>query len=118
LARTSRDLLQTFNRLLIWPTLILFILLAISGFGITNPRMTSELTGGVLTPERVLSVSRYMHLNLAAPVLILLMIHVLIGLKNALARWGTEEGRLLNAVIIALGLFAAALIIVARYWVS
>jgi hypothetical protein len=88
--------------------------MAVSGFGITNPAMTSELTGGVFTP----SVSLYLHLNLAAPVLILLMIHVLIGLKNALTRWGIEEGRLLNTVIIALGLFVTALIIVARYLVS
>jgi hypothetical protein len=92
---------------------VLFIVFAISGFGITNPRMTSELTGGLFKP----SVSLYLHLNLAAPVLILLMIHVLIGLKTALARWGVEEGRLLNVVLIALGLFVTALIILARYLV-
>jgi hypothetical protein len=93
---------------------VLFTIFAISGFGITNPRMTSGLTGGVFT----LSVSLYLHLNLAAPVLILLMIHVLIGLKTALTRWGVEEGRLLNAVLIALGLFITALIILARYLVA
>ena len=80
----------------------------------TNPRMVSELTGGVFT----FSVSQYLHLNLAVPVLILLMIHVLIGLKTALNRWGVEEGKLLNVVLIALGFFATALIILARYFVS
>jgi hypothetical protein len=105
--------LQRFNRLLVWPTLVLLIIFVISGFGITNPRMTSELTGGLFTFDR----SFYWHLNLVVPVLILLMIHVLIALKTALTRWGVEEARLLNAVLIALGLFVTALIILARYFV-
>lgn len=85
----------------------------ISGFGITNPRMTSELTGGVFNVNN----SLYWHLNLVVPVLVLLMIHVLIALKNALTRWGVEEARLVNVVLIALGLFVTALIILARYFV-
>jgi hypothetical protein len=93
---------------------VLFIILAISGFGLTNPTMTSELTGGVFTK----SVCLYLHLNLAVPVLILLLIHVLIGLKTALTRWGAEEERLLNVVLVALGLFVTALIILARYLAS
>jgi thiosulfate reductase cytochrome b subunit len=93
---------------------VLLIILVISGFGITNPKTTSELTGGVFT----FSVSLYLHLNLAVPVLILLMIHVLIALKTALARWGVEEAGLLNVVLIALGLFVTALIVLARYLVS
>lgn len=110
---TSSDYLQRFNRLLVWPTVVLLIIFVISGFGITNPRTTSKMTGGVFT----FSVSLYLHLNLAVPVLILLMIHVLIGLKAALTRWGVEEARLLNVVLIALGLFVTALIILARYLV-
>jgi hypothetical protein len=106
--------LRTFNRLLVCPTVVLLIILVISGFGITNPRTTSELTGGVFSQ----SVSLYWHLNLAVPVLILLMIHVLIALKTALARWGVEEAGLLNVVLIALGLFVTALIVLARYLVS
>jgi len=111
LTRTNGDYLQRFNRLLVWFTLILFIVLAISGFGITNPEITSELTGGLFT----FSVSLYLHLNLAVPVLILLIVHVLIGLKNALTRRGVGEGRLVNIVLIVLGLFLAALIVLARY---
>lgn len=113
LTKTSSNFLQTLNRLLVWPTAVLLVILVISGFGITNPRTTSELTGGVFT----FSVSLYLHLNLTVPVLILLMIHVLIGLKTALTRWGLEEARLLNVVLVALGLFATALIILARYLV-
>jgi hypothetical protein len=111
MARKEDDHLQRFNRLLAWFTVVLFALLAISGFGMTNPRLTTLLTGGIFTGE----FSMYLHANLAAPVLLLLLIHVLIGMKNALTRWGIEPGRLLNAFLIALGLFVAALIILARY---
>jgi len=58
-----------------------------------------------------------LHVNLAAPVLILLLIHLLIGMRTALTRWGMEEGMLLNAFVIGLGLFVATLIILARYLV-
>jgi hypothetical protein len=93
---------------------VLFIVFAISGFGILNPKVTSELTGGVFTR----TISLYLHVNLAVPVLVLLMIHVLIGLKTALTRWGVEEGRLLYAFLIILGGFVTALIVIAQYLVS
>lgn len=93
--------------------MVLLIIFVISGFGIDNPTMTSDLTGGVFTR----SFSLYLHLNLAVPVLILLMIHVLIALKTALTRWGLGEEKLLNVVLIALGLFVTVLIVLARYLV-
>jgi hypothetical protein len=92
---------------------VLLIIVVISGFGITNPKTTSELTGGVFTQYN----SLYWHLNLTVPVLILLMIHVLIGLKTALTRRGVKKARLLNVVLVALGLFVTALIILARFLV-
>ena len=92
---------------------MLLIIVVISGFGITNPRTTSELTGGVFNSSN----SLYWHLNLAVAVLILLMIHVLIALKTALTRWGVQETKLLNVVLVALGLFVTTLIILARYLV-
>lgn len=113
MTKKSNDYLRTFNRLLVWPTLVLLIIVVISGFGITNPKTTSELTGGVFTQYN----SLYWHLNLAVPVLILLMIHVLIGLKTALTRRGVKEAKLLNVALVALGLFVTALIILARYLV-
>jgi cytochrome b subunit of formate dehydrogenase len=103
--------LQRFNRLLVWFTLVLFILLVLSGYGMTNPEVTTRLTGGIFAT----AFSMYLHVNLVAPVLILLLIHVLIGMKTALTRWGIEEGWLLDTFLIVLGLFAAALIILMRY---
>jgi cytochrome b subunit of formate dehydrogenase len=111
MTRKQNGRLQRFNRLLAWSTVVLFAVFVISGFGMTNPKLTTDLTGGIFTS----SFSMYLHVNLAAPVLILLLIHLLIGMRTALTRWGIEEGLLLNAFVIALGVFVAALIILARY---
>jgi hypothetical protein len=113
LTRKSIGYLLRFNRLLVWPTLVLLTIFVISGFGIDNSTMTMDLTGGVFTR----SFSLYLHRNLAVPVLILLMIHVLIALKTALIRWGVGEEKLLNVVLITLGLFVTVLIILGRYLV-
>jgi Ni,Fe-hydrogenase I cytochrome b subunit len=111
MTKKNNNYLQRFNRLLIWSTVVLFIVFAFSGYGITRPEVTTELTNGIFTRN----FSMYLHLHLAGLVLILLLIHVLIGLKIALARWGVEEGKLLNAFIIILGLFVGALIILMQY---
>ena len=113
LTKESNNYLRTFNRLLVWPTLALLIIVVISGFGLTNPRTTSDLTGGAFNFNN----SLYWHENLVVPVLILLMIHVLIALKTTLTRWGVKEEGLLNVVLVALGLFVSALLILARYLV-
>ncbi|HUW48171.1 MAG TPA: hypothetical protein VMW36_05470 [Patescibacteria group bacterium] len=106
--------LTKLNRVLVWLTLVLFIVFTISGYGITNPELIRELTGGVFTR----AISLKLHLNLAFPVLALLTIHILIGAKSALTRWGVKQGRLLNAFLILLGIFAAALLILMQYFVS
>jgi len=102
------------NRLLVWPTLILFMVYVACGYGITNPKLVGELTGGLLS--RALAL--YLHTLLAAPVLILLLIHILIGLKFTLTQWGVKEGALLNAFLILLGAFATALLILMQTLVS
>lgn len=103
--------LQRFNHLLAWFTLLLFGALAISGFGMTNPVLTSRLTGGLFNA----AFSIYLHANLAVPALILLLVHFLIGAKTALTRWGIKENSLLNVFLIILGAFLAALVILGRY---
>ena len=113
MTRKQNGRLQKFNRLLAWSTVVLFAVFAVSGFGMTNPGLTAGLTGGIFTS----AFSMYLHVNLAAPVLILLLIHLLIGMRTALTRWGIEEGMLLNVFVIGLGLSVAALIILARYLV-
>jgi hypothetical protein len=106
--------LKQFNRLLVWPTLVLFIILAVSGYGITNSATMSKLTGGLLTH----AVSEYLHVVLALPTLTLLMIHVLIAMRSTLTRWGVKEGRLLDSFLIVLGGFAMTLIVLMQYLVA
>jgi cytochrome b subunit of formate dehydrogenase len=110
---TGKNYLQRFNRLLVWPTLVLFIFLAISGYGILNPRLVSELTGGLFTHP----FSLYLHTALILPTLTLLMIHILIALRSTLTRWGIREGRLLDAFLLLLGAFALTLMVMMQYLV-
>jgi hypothetical protein len=114
MARTGSGYLQKFNRVLVWPTTVLLIVFVVSGYGVTNPALIGELTGGIL--DR--SLSLYLHINLAVPVLVLLLVHILIGLKSTLTRWGVEEGNLLNAFLILLGVFVTVLIVLMQYSVS
>jgi succinate dehydrogenase/fumarate reductase cytochrome b subunit len=113
MAKNGRDLLKRFNRVLAWLTLIVFVVFVFAGYGMTNPAVTSALSGGVFNKVN----SSYIHIHLAAPILILLMVHVLIGLRNALVRWGVKEELLLNLFLVVLGVFVAGVIIVLQYFV-
>ena len=113
MGKPERNYLQRFNRLLVWPTLVLFIILAVSGYGALNPGLVSELTGGLLTHP----VSLYLLTTLVLPTLVLLLIHVLIAMRATLIRWRIPEGRLLDAFLILLGIFALSLMILMQYLV-
>jgi len=113
MGKTNDRFLTKFNRVLVWLTLVLFIVFIVSGYGVTNPELIRELTGGVLTR----AISLNLHLKLAFPILALLTIHVLIGAKSALTRWGVKQGRLLNVFLILLGIFAVTLLLLMQYFV-
>jgi uncharacterized membrane protein len=106
--------IKRFNRLLAMPTLILFIVLAISGYGIVNPVVVGELTGGLFADRYV---SLHVHTDVVLPALVLLMVHILIAIRSALIRWGVKDGNLLNAFLILLGTFTVTLIILMQYLV-
>ncbi|HVP16583.1 MAG TPA: hypothetical protein VMT42_04380 [candidate division Zixibacteria bacterium] len=78
-----------------------------------NPRVVSELTGGLFTHPFSLSL----HTALIMPTLTLLMVHVLIGLRSTLIRWGIRRGRLLDAFVLLLGAFALTLMVLMQYLV-
>ena len=111
--RNNVSYLIKINRILVWITLILLVVLIISGYGITNPGFVSDLTGGIFT--RAFSLST--HLRLAFALLILLTVHVLIGAKAALTRWGVKDGKLLNVFLLVLGLLAVALLTLMQYYI-
>jgi cytochrome b subunit of formate dehydrogenase len=113
MGETGENYLQRFNRLLVWPTLVLFVLLAISGYGVLNPNLVKELTGGLFTHP----FSLYLHTILVLPTLTLVMVHVLIALRSTLTRWGIREGKLLDAFLILLGIFALTLMVSMQYLV-
>ena len=109
----GNDYLKRFNRVLVWPTLVLSGFLAISGYALQNPRLVGELTGGVFTHP----LSLYLHKTLVMPTSMLLLIHVLIGIKMMLVRWGVREGKLLDAFLLLLGAFALLLMVLMQYLV-
>ena len=113
MGEAERNYLQRFNRLLVWPTLILFIFLTISGYGTLNPGLISELTGGLFTH----AFSLYLHTNLVLPALTLLMIHILIAMRSTLTRWGIRNGKLLDAFLVLLGAFVLTLMALMQYLV-
>jgi thiosulfate reductase cytochrome b subunit len=98
--------------LLAVPTLVLGVILVISGYGITNPLVVSELTWGLFANRYV---SLQIHTAVVLPVLILLMVHILIVLRSTLIRWGVRKSVLLNAFLILLGAFAVALLVLMQY---
>jgi succinate dehydrogenase/fumarate reductase cytochrome b subunit len=113
MGETEENHLQRFNRLLVWPTLVLFIFLTISGYGTLNPGLISELTGGLFTH----AFSLYLHTTLVLPTLTLLMVHILIAIRSTLTRWGIRESKLLDAFLVLLGAFALTLIALMQYLV-
>jgi hypothetical protein len=113
MGETRGNHLQRFNRLLVWPTLVLFIFLTISGYGTLNPGLVSELTGGLFTHL----FSLRLHTTLILPTLTLLMVHVLIAIRSTLIRWGVREGKLLDAFLVLLGAFVLTLIVMMQYLV-
>jgi thiosulfate reductase cytochrome b subunit len=105
--KPSNYYLRKFDRIMVWLLVVLFVIYVISGYGIVNPMLVGELTGGLFT--RTLSME--LHFTLDLPVLVLVLLHVLIQLKFALIRWKVKDGILLNSFIIILGIFAIALLL-------
>jgi len=112
--KTKKDHLKELNRLLVWPTLVLFIVFTVSGYGILNPGTVSGLTGGLFTR----AFSLYLHTTLTLPTLALVMIHVLIAVRLVLIRWGVREGNLLNTFLVLLGTLTIVLLVLMQYMVS
>lgn len=104
--RTVNYYLLRFNRVLVWLLLPFLVTYVLSGYGIVNPGVVRGLTGGILT----CSISLYIHINLASPILVVIMIHILIEFRFALIRLGLEDGVILNRSIVSLGLFLMILL--------
>jgi len=95
------------NRLIVWVLLVLMILVIVSGYGLVKPSVIRSWTGGVIDFQTAL----LLHLRLMAPLLILLLVHVLIEVRFSLIRWGFKKRRLLDLLMIVAGLVCLVLIV-------
>ena len=91
----------------VWILLFLILMLIISGYGLTKPNLIHFLTGGMIDYQTALSI----HTSLDAPFLILLLIHVVIGIRFSLMRWGFKNEKLLNLLTFMLVSICLILII-------
>ena len=105
--KTLNYYLMKTNRLIVWILLPLMIVFILTGYGLTKPNTIRSLTGGVLNYKTAL----YLHTLLDVPLFFLLAIHVIIEIKFSLMRWGFENQKLQNLLILILGSICAILII-------
>jgi hypothetical protein len=92
--------LMKVNRAIVWLLLLFMVILIISGYGLTKPNLITSLSGGLIDYQ----AARYLHTILDAPLMILLLVHVMIEIKFSFVRWGFKNKSLLNSIIFILGL--------------
>ncbi|OPX80983.1 MAG: hypothetical protein A4E43_00786 [Methanosaeta sp. PtaB.Bin005] len=92
-------MLVKINRISAWVLLIFMIIFLISGYAWNN---------GILLP---LYQAKRMHTNLDLFLVFFFLVHVLISTKFALARWRVGHERLVNLLLIAIGVLSFWLIL-------
>ena len=112
--RTLNQNLLKFNRLIVWILLILIVLVAVSGYGLTKPRLISSLSGGLIDYD----IAYTLHMQLDFYLLIMLLFHVAIEIRFSLIRWGFKHRKLLNILILVLIIESLALLIFVEYMVT
>ena len=80
--KTLNHYLMKVNRVIVWILLLFMLMLIMSGYGLTKPSLVRSLTGGRIDYQTAL----FIHTSLDAPLLILLLIHVIIEIKFSLMR--------------------------------
>jgi len=88
------------NRVIVWVLLFFMILFIVTGYALTKPSLIYSLTGGIVNYQTAF----YLHTMLDIPLFILLLVHVIIEIKFSLMRWGFKNERLLNSLMLVLGL--------------
>jgi hypothetical protein len=87
-------MLVKINRISAWVLLIFMIIFLISGYAWNN---------GILLP---LYQAKRMHTNLDLFLVFFFLVHVLISAKFTLARWRVGHERLVNLLLIAIGVLS------------
>ena len=105
--RTANHYLLKINRTIVWILLFFMILLLITGYGLTKPKLIESLTGGLVDYWTALRL----HTLLDVPLMILLLIHVMVEVRFSLMRWGFKNQKLLNLLVFMLGATCSILIL-------
>jgi hypothetical protein len=98
--KKSNYYLIRINRIIVWALLGLMLLILISGYGLTNPRLIMTITGGIIDHNTAL----FIHTTFDVYLTLLLFIHVFIEVKFIFMRWGFKKERLLNILLLILGI--------------
>ncbi|UCH32728.1 MAG: hypothetical protein JSV05_04980 [Candidatus Bathyarchaeota archaeon] len=107
ISKNANYYLMKVNRAIVWILLFFMILLVVTGYGLTKPNLISFLTGGILD----FFTASYLHTLLDVPLFVLLLVHVIVEVKFSLMRWGFKNQKLVNLLMLALGLISLALIL-------
>ena len=87
-------LLVKINRFSAWMLLIFMIIFLVSGYAWTHK---------ILLP---LQMAKNMHTELDLLLVFFFLVHSLIGIRFSLARWRVGHGRLVNGLLIAMGILS------------
>jgi len=98
---SGRILVKT-NRICAWLLLAFMVIFLVSGYAWVNR---------IIMP---LQLARWMHTELDLYLVVLLLVHVLISAKFTLARWRIGHGRIVNAVLIIIGIAAFWMVLLIR----
>ena len=95
------------NRLIVWVLLALMIVLVVSGYGLTKPNLIRDLTGGLINHR----IATQLHYLLDLPLMVFLLVHVTIEVRFSFIRWGFRNKKLLNMLVLILGLTSLLLVV-------
>jgi hypothetical protein len=103
-ALNSGRLLVKINRISAWVLLVFMILFFISGYAWWNRILLS------------LNYAKYIHTNLDIFLVFFFLVHVLISIRFALARWrvGAGHGQMINLLLTIIGIASFAAILSIR----
>lgn len=98
----SGRLLIKVSRISAWLLLALMVIFLLSGYAWVNR---------IIMP---IELARWMHTELDLLLVVLLLVHVLISIKFTLARWRVGHGKVVNIVLIIIGIAAFWMVLLIR----
>ncbi|MFC2002482.1 hypothetical protein ACFLV4_00830 [Chloroflexota bacterium] len=104
--------LRKISRLSAWALLVAVIALVVSGWGITHTEIIYKASFGLIDRRVANSIHRLTHV----PFAVLLLTHVLIRVKLSLSPRYLSKVRLVNVILVGLGVALLALVFFIEYF--